>query len=177
MPKIQINKETELYRGRIFRLVQEELDIGAQKPVLRDVIRHPGAVVMIPQEADGKLLVVQQYRHALRKVIMEFPAGTLEPGEDPRDCARRELTEEVGRSAREWHDLGLLYPAPGICDEVQHCYLARQLSMFKTDGDEDEFIEVESLTIQEVEKAILEDRMRDAKSIAIFTRAKLRGML
>ncbi len=174
---VEVRESKEIFSGRVFRLVREEIRFGEGKTAVRDIIKHPGAVVFIPQESDGRLLILKQYRQALRETILEFPAGTLERDEPPLECAKRELAEEAGKAAEEWHELGLLYPSPGLCDEIQHCYLCRRLSSAFAKGDEDEMIEIESLTVAEVEKAISSGDLRDGKSIAIFTRARLAGLI
>jgi ADP-ribose pyrophosphatase len=101
----------------------------------------------------------------------------LEKGELPLACAKRELIEEVGHQANEMIDLGLLYPAPGFCDEIQHCFLARELTTAAQELDEDELIEVEQLTVNELEEAILKGTLCDSKTIALLTRARLRHLL
>jgi ADP-ribose pyrophosphatase len=170
-------KSSNIYTGKAFYVSQEEVELPSGSVVKRDIVRHPGAVVILPITSDGKLILVRQYRHAIGKTILEFPAGTLDPKELPLDCAKRELAEEVGQQAEEWQSLGTLYPAPGFCDEKQHLYLASKLSPFRLPGDEDEIIEVQSLSIDQVESAIVSGEIEDGKSISIFTRAKLQKLL
>jgi ADP-ribose pyrophosphatase len=145
--------------------------------VVRQVVKHPGAVVIIPQLEDGRLLLIAQYRFAVGATLLEFPAGTLEPGEAPLECARRELIEETGYRAEHWRALGITYPSPGYCDEQQHLFMATGLVPEHAAGDEDEIIEVKRLTVQEVERAIADETLVDAKSIAAYARAKLQGVL
>ena len=166
-----------IYQSRLFKI--GELLVPGQKArmVKRLVIRHPGAVVFIPQEKDGTLLLVRQTRHAIGGQLLEFPAGTLEPEEAPLLCAQRELAEEVGRKAQEWIALGDLYPAPGFCSEKQHLYLARDLTAAQAPLDEDEDIEVVPMSVAEVEQGITQGLLKDAKSLAVFLRARLAGLL
>ena len=166
-----------IYKGRTFDLVERELQYPNGKLFKRAIVEHSGAVVFIPQCQDGSLLLVRQYRAALSCTILEFPAGTLEQGEDPLECAKRESAEEVGHSAAEWLGLGAIYPSPGICSEVQHCYLARELATCQLEGDEDELIQVEKFSVKEVEDLILNGGLVDAKSLAIFTLARFKGFL
>ena len=158
-------------------VVTEEIRAASGATTHRTIVRHPGAVVMIPQCDDMSLLLIHQYRHAIGRSLLEFPAGTLEPGEEPLAAAKRELIEEVGQAASQWVELGSLYPAPGFCNELQHLYLARGLAPRAARPDPDEIIEVTRMRESEVEAAIAEGRMTDAKSIAIYVRAKLLGYL
>ena len=114
-----------LHRDRICAIVEQALRLPSSRTVVRQVVKHPGAVVIMPQLEDGRLLVIAQYRFAVGETVLEFPAGTLEPGEAPLACARRELIEETGYRADHWHALGTIYSSPGFCDERQHLFLAR----------------------------------------------------
>ena len=131
--------------------------------VTREVIDHPGAVVIVPVEADHVLLV-RQPREAVEELTLELPAGKLDPGEDPLDCARRELAEEVGRAAADWRDLGGFYTAPAILTEFMHCFLATGLTPVSgATADEDELIEVVAWPLDDLPRAI--DAVRDAKTL------------
>ena len=154
-------------------LVQDEK--GAE--FSRLIVEHRGAVVILPKTNTGTLLLIKQYRYAVRDTILEFPAGTLEVGEQPLATAKREIQEEAGFAAKKWTELGKLYPSPGFCDEIQYLFLAEDLSASKLTGDEDEEIEVVEFTVAEVEQAIISGGLADAKSIAAFTRARLSGLL
>ena len=172
----KVISDEPIYKGRVFTLVKRAFEHEGQT-YKYDVITHPGAVVIIPQDADGKLLVERQFRAAVGKYILEFPAGTLEVGEDPKECAIRELAEEVKASAKEWTSLGQILPSPGMSSEVQHCFLARGLGSASGELDEGEIIEVKKFTVQQLEEAILDGSFADAKSIAAFARAKLMKLL
>jgi len=166
-----------IYRGRKLTLEREELRQESGKVTQFEVVRHPGAVVILPVRGDGALMAIRQHRQAVGREILEFPAGTLEPGEDPAACAARELVEEIGHAATSWQPLGELLPAPGFCDERQHLFLARDLTPARADADDDEIIEPIVLTPAELEKLIATGAMVDAKSIAIFCRARLLKLL
>lgn len=175
--EVKLEREEELLTFRRFRVVREEYAIGAGRRSVREIVRHRGAAVLVPVQDDGRLMLLRQYRYTFRSQILEFPAGTREPGEEWFACAQRELAEEVGMAAAEWQDLGILYPAPGFCDEEQHCYLARGLTPAPQERDEDELIELELLSVAQVEAAIRSGELRDAKSIAALMRARLLGLL
>lgn len=166
-----------LCQGAKFSVVREKLELPGGRGIKdRDVVMHPGAAVFVPQLPTGELLLVKQYRYSLRTTILEFPAGTLDADEDPLACAKREIQEEVGVRADEWLALGSSWPAPGICNEVQHFYVARSLSASRLVGDEDEQIEVVSMTVPHVEAAISKGEIQDGKTMALFLRARLKGI-
>lgn len=173
----KIINSTPLCTSKIFRVVRNELSSGDGTVMTRDVVIHPGAVVIVPKSNRGTLFLVRQYRHAIDKIILEFPAGTLEAGEEPLQCAIRECQEEVGQLARDWVSIGTLYPAPGFCSEIQHCYVARELEPSPLPKDQDEILDPEELTISEVEEAILAGAICDAKTIAVFTRAQMMKLI
>ena len=166
-----------IYHGRVFDVVDDELIMPDGRKFARATIVHPGAVVIMPVLDDGSVLAIRQYRHPLRRTILEFPAGTLDKGEAPLDCARREICEETGYGAATWQDLGIVYPGPGICSEIQHLFVARDLRPEKLQGDEDEVIEVQRFSVTEIEEAIRSGELSDAKSIALFMRARLEGLI
>jgi 8-oxo-dGTP pyrophosphatase MutT (NUDIX family) len=132
--------------------------------VTREVMDHPGAVVMVPVEGDHVLLV-RQPREAVERFTLELPAGKLDhPGEEPLECAKRELAEEVGREAAVWRDVGGFFTAPAILTEFIHCFIATDLS--PVDGvsaDEDEMIEVVTWPLDDLGTLI--DRVEDAKTL------------
>lgn len=170
-------KSTLVKQGRVFRFVTEEYQLPDGRTAVLDKVEHPGAVVILPVDNKGELVLVKQYRQAVRETIFEFPAGTLEPGEDPLVCAKRELAEECGKQAEIWKSLGQLLPTPGFCDEVQHCYFATGLSPAVAEMDQDEQLEPLSMPLEDVERLISSSVIKDGKSLAIFLRARLLGLL
>ncbi|MFM2481901.1 NUDIX hydrolase [Celerinatantimonas sp. YJH-8] len=147
--------------------------------VERDVtwLKHPGAVVIVPIDAQGDLVLERQYRAAVSQWLLEFPAGTMEEGEDPLLCAQRELAEEVGLKAQQWQFLGTLLPAPGFCNEVQHVFVARELSSVPKHQDEDEIIEMLSLHPETMKQQIISGEINDTKTITAFYQAQLRDLI
>ncbi len=155
-----------VFEGRVFALRLDTLRTPEGHTFRREMIYHPGAVCMIPVDSDGRLLLVEQYRHGARTRLLEIPAGTLEPGEDPGETAARELREEVGMRAERVESLGGFWIAPSYATEYLHLYLCRELTPDPLPGDEDEDIEVVRLTRAEAVAAIDSGRIIDAKSIA-----------
>jgi ADP-ribose pyrophosphatase len=163
MPRAEVLSTKVLQRYRIFAIVEQELRLPSGQTVVRQVVQHPGAVVIMPQLADDRMVLIAQYRFAVRETLLEFPAGTLESGEAPLECARRELIEETGYRAEHWRALGVTYPSPGYCDEEQDLFMATGLVPEHAAADEDEILEVKGLTVQEAERSIADGRLVDAK--------------
>ena len=155
-----------VHQGRIIEVRVDEIEVRDGLNVRRDIVSHPGAVVMLAIDADGRILWVRQHRWAVKRDLLELPAGTLEHDEPPDKCARRELAEETGFAAATWLELGGFYSAPGFCDEYLTAYLATDLTPEQADGDEDEDISVEALTLEESLSRIVAGEIVDAKSLA-----------
>lgn len=154
-----------VFAGRLFSVELAELEMPGGVRAMREVIRHPGAVAMVPVADDGRVLLVTQYRHAAGRRLLELPAGTLEPGEEPAATVVRELQEEVGMIPSAVQPLGGFFVAPGYTDEYIHLYVCTGLVPGRLDGDEDEDIEVEALTVGEALEAIESGRICDAKTV------------
>ena len=131
-----------------------------------EFIEHPGATAIIPMLNKTRIVLLNQYRHALGKYIWEIPAGTLDPRESAMNCAKRELIEETGFSADHWHSLGEITPVPGYSDERIHIFLATDLQSAERNLDEDEIIQVHEVECQEALHMIRRGEIQDAKSIA-----------
>lgn len=153
-----------IYDGVVVKLRVSEYERSDGVRVRREVIDHPGAVVMVPVE-DGHVLVVRQPREAVEERTLELPAGKLDhAGEEPLACARRELAEEVGREAATWRDLGGFYTAPAILTEYIHCFMATDLREVEAPpADEDEDIEVIAWPLEDLGALIAQ--VRDAKTL------------
>jgi ADP-ribose pyrophosphatase len=156
----------EVYDGRVVKLRVDEIEVRSGLNVRREVVAHPGAVVIVPVDAEGRILWVRQHRWAAQRELLELPAGTLEPGEAPEETARRELIEEAGVAAATWQRLGGFFSAPGFCEEYLHAFLATDLTEEHADGDEDEDIEVVPLTLAESLALIDAGGVEDAKSLS-----------
>ncbi|MFO7172533.1 MAG: NUDIX hydrolase [Bacillota bacterium] len=154
-----------IFASRVFSVFRERYWFG-DREILRDVVRHPGAVVMVPVLGDGRVLLVRQWRAPAGRKLLELPAGTLEPGEEPAAAAERELQEEIGYRSRRLTPLGSFYSAPGFCTELLHLFLAEDLVPDPRPGDADEAIEVVILPLAEALVRALRGELQDAKTIA-----------
>jgi ADP-ribose pyrophosphatase len=162
---VTVNHRTGIHQGRVFRLVRENvtLDNGATTDL--DYIEHPGAAAIVALLGSGEVVLLRQYRHALKQYIWEIPAGTLEPGEPGLDCARRELIEEAGFAAAQWQKIGEITPVPGYSDERIHLFLATGLSAADQHLDADEVLAVHRVPLAEAVGMVAHGEIQDAKSI------------
>jgi ADP-ribose pyrophosphatase len=159
-------RSRRIHVGRVVSLRVDDVRLPDGRSAKREVVDHPGAAVIVPLTDAGEILMVRQYRYAVGEVLLELPAGTLEPGEDPLACARRELAEEVGAAAAAWEPLAVLYPSPGVMTEVMHLFLARGLTEGPPRGTEEEDLAMERLTLPEALERVRRGEIRDAKSVA-----------
>jgi ADP-ribose pyrophosphatase len=162
----KVHKVTNLYQGKLFNVLLETVTLPNGKIKDREVVRHPGAAAMVPLLEDGKIVLVKQYRHAVGDFIWEIPAGTLEVGEEPVVCARRELAEETGYEAKNLDKLAEILPAPGYTDEHIHIYLATGLARAEQDLQDDEVLEVEPVDFDKALLMITRGEIQDGKTIA-----------
>ncbi len=154
-----------IYQGQVLTLKTETYRLDDQIKVT-EIIHHSGAVVIVPVDENGRILLVQQWRRAAREITIELPAGTLKPNENPVECANRELREETGFAAKKITPLGGFYSAPGYCDEYLHLFLAEDLYRAPLPPDDDEAIDLLQLNAQDVKQMIKQNLIRDAKTIA-----------
>ena len=159
-----ISQETA-WSGKIFDVECLEVKLPNGHVSRRDVVRHHGAVAIVALTESGKIALVRQYRTALDRVTVEIPAGKLEPGEDPLDCAKRELKEETGVVPGRIAYLTTIASSCGFSDELIHLYLATQLSFEGANPDEDEFLNVDLVDVQELVDAVLDGKIEDAKTV------------
>ncbi|WP_406944068.1 NUDIX hydrolase [Halobacillus sp. SY10] len=170
--------ETEtIYKGKIVQLDIDSVTLPDGNTSKRELIRHPGAVAVIAITEEGKLVCVEQYRKPMEKSIIEIPAGKLEPGEEPKTCALRELEEETGYTSDDLKFITSFYTSPGFADEIVHLYFTDQIKPMEEqpDGDEDEFVEQIELTVEEAEALEKEERIHDAKTAYAILYMKLRN--
>jgi ADP-ribose pyrophosphatase len=160
-----LSSET-IYQGKIIDLQVDEVKLPNGKTSKRELIKHPGAVAVIALTPEGKIVMVEQYRKALEKSIVEIPAGKLEPGEEPIITAARELEEETGYGCEELEHLISFYTSPGFADELVHLYIAKNITRIEEarELDEDEFVELLEVTVEEAVELMKEKKIYDAKT-------------
>lgn len=161
-------KQNVIYKGKIVTLRVDDALLPNGKPAKREVIAHPGGVTIAALTEANELLFVRQFRYPYGEVLLEIPAGKLEPGEDPLEAGKRELKEETGASAEKYISLGVQYPSPGYCGEVLHLYLATGLSFGESQPDEDEFLCVEKIPLDKAVDMVLAGEIPDGKSQTII---------
>ncbi len=154
------------YRGRVFDVRHDVLARPDGKQITYDTVVHNGAVAMVALDADEQILFVRQYRHSAGKRLLELPAGTLDDGESPQACAQRELREEVGMAPGSLTRLGEFFLAPGYSTERMWIFMAGDLRPEKLEGDEDEDITIERMSLERSLAAIRSGEIEDAKTIA-----------
>ncbi len=154
-----------VFRGRVFSVTREEAVEPGGVRVVRELVRHAGSAVVVPQREDGRVLLVRQYRLASRGFLWEAVAGRLDAGESPLDAARRELAEEAGLGALQWIPLGVYYPSPGYVDERMWLFLARGLGRVAAHPDPDERIRKRWFRPEELGNMVRRRRLQDAKTV------------
>jgi len=139
--KAKINQSNELYRGRIFSFITEDVTLPNDSRTEMAFVHHPGSTAVVPM-LDGNTVIMElQYRHPLRDYLLEIPAGTIDPGESPLECAKRELEEETGYVAAELIEMGQVHILPAYSNEKIYVYLARGLTSSKQNLDQDDFVQ------------------------------------
>ena len=159
-------KTEYIYDGKIIKLQIDDVILPNGKTSKRELIKHPGAVAVIAITADKKILFVEQYRKPLERSLVEIPAGKREEGEEPELTAIRELEEETGYTTKELTFVTSFYTSPGFADELVHIYITDQLELLDkpVPGDDDEFVDLIELTLEEAKLYVKEHRIHDAKT-------------
>jgi ADP-ribose pyrophosphatase len=155
----------QVLQGHFLQVWRDRVRLPSGQAALREYIAHPGAVVVVAQLADGRILMERQYRYPLHRVMVELPAGKLDASEDPLLCARRELREETGYSATQWAYAGGMHNAIAYSNEIIHMFFARGLTAGSQKLDEGEFLEVFALTLDELLLAAAQGQITDAKTL------------
>lgn len=169
----QLSKEY-IYNGRVINLRKDIALLPNGNTATREIIEHNGGVCVAALTDNNEVLMVKQFRYPYSEVIMEIPAGKRDSvNEDPLECGKRELKEETGATAEKFISLGELYPTPGYCGEIIWMYAATGLTFGEQSPDEDEFLTVERLPLDEVIKMILNGEIKDAKTQAAILKLKL----
>lgn len=163
---------TELYKGRIINLYNDEVELPNGKHSKREYVTHNGGCAILPLTKDGDILLVRQFRYPYGEVVLEIPAGKLEKGENPDDCAVRELKEEVGGTSDNIINLGKIYPSPGYTNEILRVYLALDVEIGECNPDDDEFLQVERISLDKALDMVMQGEIIDAKSVIGILKAK-----
>jgi ADP-ribose pyrophosphatase len=165
MSQAVCNRATLIKKGRVFEFYTENITLPNGVNIDMEIIRHPGAAAIVPMVDDQTVLLLRQYRHAVGGFIWEIPAGTLDPQEDAGRCARRELTEETGYTARHFDKLAEITPLPAYSDERIHLFMATGLTKAAQHLDPDELLSVHPLNLNLALKMITRGEIQDAKTI------------
>ena len=161
----------EIFDGVAIHLFRDEILLPNGNKGVREVVRHPGAVCVLPLTEDGEVIFVNQFRYALNKVTLEVPAGKLEKGEDPTEAALRELSEETGIEAKKIVPMGALYTTPALMDEIIYMYIATDLSQGEQQLDEDEYVNAIKIPLDKAVEMVMNGEIRDAKTQTMILKA------
>ena len=173
MEEIRRIKRELAYKGRIINIYKDYMALPNGHTAVWDFVEHKGAAAVVPVDEQGRVPMVRQFRAPIGRVTLEIPAGKLDhPGEDPELCARRELSEETGLTAESVTKLVALRTTPGFCNETIHLYMARGLTQGERHLDEDEFLNVEWVPLEELTDRIVRGEIEDAKTIAALLMAR-----
>lgn len=155
-----------VYQGRAFNVRRDHVALPDGSSAWWDIVDHVASIMVIPVDADGYIWFVRQYRHPAARELLEMPAGVLEIGERPEDCAYREIREEIGMAAGKLQKIGEFFLAAGYSSEYMHVYLATDLRLDPLQADTDEFLSVQKIPIAEAYRMAEADQIRDAKTLA-----------
>lgn len=154
-----------IFDGKVLKLDVDKVMLENGKTAEREIVRHKGAAAVLAVDENDEFYFVRQFRYPYMKEMLEIPAGKLDEGEKPEDCAKRELLEETGLVAEKWEYVGGFCPSPGYTDEIVHVFIARELSQGVSNPDEDEFLDVEKYDIIKISKMIDRGEITDAKTV------------
>lgn len=166
-----LNSET-VYNGKIITVLKDDIELADGHKSFREVVRHPGGVVILALKED-KVLFVKQFRYPMKSVLLELPAGKLEYGEEPFPAAKRELEEETGYRADKWTDLGFVYTSPGYSDEKLHLYKAENLHFVGCHPDIGEILVPLEFTKSEVFEMLKNGEIQDAKTLCAILKGNI----
>ena len=166
-----IERKTK-FQGRIITVLLDTAGLPDGGTAQREVVLHPGGVAVLALDEADNVALVRQYRYPLHGLLLQLPAGKLDPGKDHRPAALRELSEETGLEAGELTYLGHIYASPGFCDEALHMYLARDLTRARQHLDEDEFLDVVTMPFDTLVEQVMSGEITDAKTVATVLKVK-----
>ena len=159
------NSRETIFQGKILNVYKDTVILPNGNQATREVIEHSGAVAVLAIDDQDRIILVKQYRYPIQKSSLEIPAGKLEDGENPLDCAKRELEEETGFQAENWSKIMSFYTSPGFANEIMHLFLATGLTFVGASPDEDELVELYKYSLDEAFNSILQQEIDDAKTI------------
>lgn len=162
----QVLSRKVMYEGHAFNVEELQVKLPDSRQRAYDLVDHNDSVTIIPVDKNGYIWFVRQYRVGSEKTLLELPAGVMDEGEKPEECAKREIREETGMSAAKFRHLISFYLAPGYCNEMNHVFLATNLSKSPLESDEDEFLEPVKIHRDEIKEIIRSGQLQDGKSIA-----------
>jgi 8-oxo-dGTP pyrophosphatase MutT (NUDIX family) len=169
----KVNKTLEIYHGRSFAFITEDITLPNGNRTEHALVRHPGSTGIVPLREDGQVVMTMQYRHAVGEYLLEIPAGTIEAGESPLACARRELEEETGFVAEEFIQIATVHIIPAYSDEKIHVYLARGLTPSTQNLDQDEILQVMHYPLEELMRMVREGAITDALTLLALHQARM----
>jgi ADP-ribose pyrophosphatase len=165
--------EEVIYDGKIIKVRKDTAELPNGNHAAREVVEHSGGVCVLPLTDDNHVIMVEQFRYPYKKVLTEIPAGKREKDEPPIECAKRELLEETGCTAKSLEPLGELYPTPAYCTEVIYMYLARGLCEGENNLDEDEFLNVVKIPFSKAVDMVIRNEISDAKTQLALLKTKI----
>ncbi len=168
----QLASET-VFEGKVIRVTVDTVELENNATSTREVVHHGGGAGVLAIDENQEIYLVKQFRYALGKELIEIPAGKLEPGEDPFETAKRELAEEAGIVANGYKDLGTVIPTCGYCNEIIYLYAAKDLSFTQQSPDEDEFVSVFKIPLDEAVQMVLNAQINDSKTVSAILQLKL----
>jgi ADP-ribose pyrophosphatase len=163
----------QIYDGKVVKLYVDDAELDNGRKAVRELIKHPGGVCVLPLDDDGNVYMVKQFRYPFMTALTELPAGKLEFGEDHRQCGIRELKEETGATADSFEYLGCIYPTVAYDTEIIHMYLARGLHFGEQDLDEGEFLDVLKIPFDKVFEMAMNGELPDAKTQTAVLKTKI----
>jgi ADP-ribose pyrophosphatase len=167
----EVKKTEWIFHGRAVHLRLDTVLLPNGRETQLEILDHVGSVALVPWADDEHIWFVRQYRHAAGRQLLELPAGTVEPGEEPAQCAARELQEEIGMAAEEITEIGSFYLAPGYATEYMHIFQARKLRPDPLPGDDDEILQPELYSLREIREMLAKGTFQDSKTIAALALA------
>ena len=174
MADIKVKNRELIYKGKIIDFYKDTIQLPDGREAIWDYIDHKGAAAVVPVDDEGNIIMVSQYRNAIKKQTLEIPAGGINKGEDPFECAARELEEETGYTVKSIEPLTSIYTAIAYCNEIIYVYFAKVGEKKEQHLDEDEYVEVKKYSLEELENMILNGTIQDTKTISSILAYKLK---